>query len=826
MVPGRAAVQFPPNHLSEGNFSGFRCVEVLAPQSNSPPEILATHPLTMMRNRTLRKIRRKRSGNRSLRIERLTDRRVLAAITGTVFEDLNHSFRRDASEAAAASRIVYIDLNNNGQLDTDESLSVANDQGEFSLDGLADGTYSIRLYNGTRSQIQTVPIASDGLGVPTGLSAGQQILVDSSNLTVLTRDALVLPNLEDQTSTTLVIADSVDQMRELPSGDLLVIGSDSSGETAWQVDLSGGTVTAVDLSGGLLGSGSTIGFGSLAIDGSGFGLVLEAGTAASPIRAINASNAASGIQVNVTGTTVPAGSSAIASATGPRSIIASPSASGLDLSLWSNTTASMISPFSITVAGVTEMLAYDDATGLLALRKFGGGVSVHDVDANFAVLHEVTDPVGPVTIDPDRDLMFLVSPATSTLSVIGLSDGAAVVDLAVDLSSIGTPLSVSANRAHDAVVILGSLGIAEMALDKAGAIDVTITGDQDVSELEFGVLLISANTAPRYENIPSFETDEEVTLLEAAPALLAGSIDDESDTYLVLRTSETSNGTVTTNIAGLLHYVPQLNFDQTDSFIVILHDGRDASDDVSIEIMVNPLPDPPEGITITVNPVPEDLPIGDPIGTIEVIDGDGPGHVIQIDDPRFGEQGGQIIFNGGILDFETQPTIPLTITATDNETGEQIEETTTVSLTDRNDPITGILPTEAFVFENAPGDVVTELTVEDQDLEQVHTFSVDDPRFLVEEGDLRLAPGVSVDYETEQSIVVNVTATEVGTGGTFTQAITITVRNLPEQPQALVLPNRTVLELVPGATIGEILIDGVAPEPQVSIHRGRYSVHF
>ncbi len=151
--------------------------------------------------------------------------------------------------------------------------------------------------------------------------------------------------------------------------------------------------------------------------------------------------------------------------------------------------------------------------------------------------------------------------------------------------------------------------------------------------------------------------------------------------------------------------------------------------------------------------------------------------------------------------------IPITITVTDTETNDVIEEHVSVTIRDANDPITAITPTEAFVFENAPGDVVTELQVHDQDIEQFHTFTVDDERFTVEGFDLRLVDGVAVDFELEEFIVVKVTATEVGPGGTFTQEITINVRDLPEQPQGLGLTNATVMELVPGAVVGDVKLD-------------------
>lgn len=163
------------------------------------------------------------------------------------------------------------------------------------------------------------------------------------------------------------------------------------------------------------------------------------------------------------------------------------------------------------------------------------------------------------------------------------------------------------------------------------------------------------------------------------------------------------------------------------------------------------------------------------------------------------------------MDFESEPFISLGVSVTDPDTSDVFNRNVSLRITDANDPITGILPTEAFVFENSPGDLITALIVVDQDAEQSYTFTVDDARFIVDGYDLRLADGVALDYETEDTITINVTATEVGAGGTFTQAITISVRDVGDTQSGMSLTDRVVIELTPGDEAGEVLIDGAAP---------------
>ncbi|MEM6692703.1 MAG: dockerin type I domain-containing protein, partial [Planctomycetota bacterium] len=183
-------------------------------------------------------------------------------------------------------------------------------------------------------------------------------------------------------------------------------------------------------------------------------------------------------------------------------------------------------------------------------------------------------------------------------------------------------------------------------------------------------------------------------------------------------------------------------------------------------------------------------------------------------DGRFAvDQNGDIVLASGGLDFETEPSVSLTVTGTDNETNDTVSQSVSFSVTDANDPVTGILPAEATLKENVAGETVAELTVVDQDLDQEYLFSVDDSRFFVDEFDLRLLPGISVDYEASPNITVNVTVTEDVPGGSvFTGPVVIRVENFPEQPSTLSLSDHTITEFIYGDIVGDVFLDGVAPE--------------
>ena len=764
-----------------------------------------------MGKRTVRPFQRRVKVRRRLLVERLGERRVLAAITGAVFEDVNHSLQKDAAEENVPRRLVYVDANDNATLDVGEVMAVAGQDGNFRFDNLDDGTYLLRLFNGTQSQVQTTPVEATIEGGSFAVADAIDLAVGDGTGLALTANSLVLGDLQSGESETVSVGSQLSRMDALPDGSLLIVGTNASGDTSWIVDPESRSVTPVDLTNG----GQGVAWSDVAIDGNGLGVLLEQSAGMSAIRKLDASDAEAGIQVTTTSEMVPAGTQVLTSQTGVRSVIAWAGNDGLELSLWSNETASYIGS-STDVSGTTGLLAFDDASGLLAVRTASGGVSVHDVNDTFKPLHTLDD-AGPVAIDGARDLLMTVSPLDEMLKIINLKDGTLIADLAIDLSEIGQVASLAMGNTPDSVVVLGAAGAVEVALRKPDARRVTIVGGQDPDPVQFGVAFGGDNAAPAYSSLPTFETNEDSPLTSSAPAALNVSADADGDDYVLVQLGPASNGTATVRIDGSISYVPNDNFNGTDSVLVLLHDGRDVSAEVTLNIVVNPVPDSPTDVDINIDPVPEDILPGEVIGDIEIIDADGPGHTIVINDPRFGNRGEEIIFVTGDIDFETEPAIPIVVTVTDTETNDVIEENVTVTIRDANDPITAITPTEAFVFENAPGDVVTELSVHDQDVEQFHTFTVDDERFTVEGYDLRLVDGVSVDFEVEESITVNVTATEVGTGGTFTQAINIAVRDLPEQPETLTLSNATVIELTPGAAVADVKLDNRSPDSRYNL---------
>jgi VCBS repeat-containing protein len=117
-----------------------------------------------------------------------------------------------------------------------------------------------------------------------------------------------------------------------------------------------------------------------------------------------------------------------------------------------------------------------------------------------------------------------------------------------------------------------------------------------------------------------------------------------------------------------------------------------------------------------------------------------------------------------------------TYTITDSH-GATDTATATVTITGKNDAPTDITLSSATVAENVDGAVIGKLTAIDPDAGDTHSFIVSDGRFEVIGDQLQLKTGSSLDFETEPSLSIDVTATDKG-GLDHTKSFVITVTDV------------------------------------------------
>ncbi|MEO1197806.1 MAG: carbohydrate-binding domain-containing protein [Pseudomonadota bacterium] len=225
----------------------------------------------------------------------------------------------------------------------------------------------------------------------------------------------------------------------------------------------------------------------------------------------------------------------------------------------------------------------------------------------------------------------------------------------------------------------------------------------------------------------------------------------------------------------------------------------------TFELAVEDINDAPTGLLLD-NASVDDNTAGAVVGSLTVIDPDQQdSHTYDVSDGRFEVAGGVLRLRDGVeLDYSVETSVSLTVTATDAG-GLAFAETFNIAVNDANAAPTSIVLNNASVDENADGAVIGALTVTDPDAGDTHSFSVDDSRFEVVSGQLKLKSGQALDYEVEATVPVTVTATDAG--GLFAnETVNISVVNANETPTAIVLDNSAVDENSDGAVIGTMTV--------------------
>jgi hypothetical protein len=218
----------------------------------------------------------------------------------------------------------------------------------------------------------------------------------------------------------------------------------------------------------------------------------------------------------------------------------------------------------------------------------------------------------------------------------------------------------------------------------------------------------------------------------------------------------------------------------------------------------------PTSIGLSANQAPENNN-GFVIGTLSAIDPDvGDTVTFSSGDPRFTIAGGNqlVVASNANLDYEVTPSINVTLTATDVD-GLTKNQTFAIAITDRNDAPSAINLSNASVLENAAGATIGNVLVTDQDALATFTYTVDDNRFEIVGGALRLKTGVALNFEAEPSVALNVGATDNG-GLSIAKPFTITVTNVNEAPLSVALSAATVAENAIAQAIGNVT--GVDPD--------------
>ncbi|QDT12015.1 DUF2341 domain-containing protein [Stieleria marina] len=226
--------------------------------------------------------------------------------------------------------------------------------------------------------------------------------------------------------------------------------------------------------------------------------------------------------------------------------------------------------------------------------------------------------------------------------------------------------------------------------------------------------------------------------------------------------------------------------------------GTGIAYDEVFTITVDNINESPTDITLSSSSVDENDD-GATIGTVGAVDPDsGDTHIWSVSDTRFEIVGTTLKLKAGeTLDRESEATVSLTITATDQGgTGIAYDEAFTITVDNVNESPTDITLSNSSVSEHDDGAAIGTLEASDPDAADTHAWTVDDIRFEIVGGTLRLKSGETLDAGTEPTVSLNVTATDqAGAGIAFSKVFTVTVDEINDAPTVAV-SNVT-------ATIGE-----------------------
>ncbi|WP_422139257.1 VCBS domain-containing protein [Endozoicomonas sp. ALC020] len=113
--------------------------------------------------------------------------------------------------------------------------------------------------------------------------------------------------------------------------------------------------------------------------------------------------------------------------------------------------------------------------------------------------------------------------------------------------------------------------------------------------------------------------------------------------------------------------------------------------------------------------------------------------------------------------------------------GGVVSQSASITVEGTNDNPEDIELSGTRIDENQDGAVVGTLSTRDKDLSDSHTYTIDDHRFEVVDGDLKLKEGIALDHETDDSVDVKVTTTDVD-GAAYSENFTLEVNDINEAP--------------------------------------------
>jgi len=187
----------------------------------------------------------------------------------------------------------------------------------------------------------------------------------------------------------------------------------------------------------------------------------------------------------------------------------------------------------------------------------------------------------------------------------------------------------------------------------------------------------------------------------------------------------------------------------------------------TLTLRVNDQNDAPTGIVTPKNLSVPERTQDVVLGGVGVVDEDANSqYAWAVSDPRFEIVGGVLrLTPNTVLDFESEPSIVVTLTGSDPTSSFAIDKSITITVTDQDDPPSDLIVNNSgTINQNERGAAVGLVQVIDMDQGETYSFAVSDNRFEIRRGVLSLKQGMSLDSVDSGYLDLTVTATSDRTG--------------------------------------------------------------
>ena len=363
-----------------------------------------------------------------------------------------------------------------------------------------------------------------------------------------------------------------------------------------------------------------------------------------------------------------------------------------------------------------------------------------------------------------------------TITVTGLPTGGTLYTADGDEVTNGMTLSISqltgliftpdANL-NDDNTDFGSFtySVSDGSTSTSGTVNISVTPVNDVPEFNSG---------------PDLNIEENRTEING---LTATDIDGDTLTYSISGGEDQSFFTIDPD-TGALVFIDRPDFENAqdsdaDNIYIVeitIDDGNGGSATQTFNIIVT---DVVTGITISNTSIDENIEgavVGDLTAAIDDINAT---HEYSYsltgeDADKFEVVDGQLKLKDGVsANYEEKNIYSVLVTATDTG-GLSVSQNFSVTINDINEAPTDIGVSRLSLKDNSDAAVVGTLSTVDEDGNESHSYTVNDDRFEVVDGVLKLKSGITIDSLTEPRVTVIVTTTDKG-GLTYQEEFTLKV---------------------------------------------------